>query len=102
MKRQKERPTRWEPGVSFRRQTTLAEHLDHESAYRKQTDADGDRSDRRNRHLLLPPVGGSTGCLGKRRHNALLNANRGNAAAEHLALGVDSGPELHFRLALDL
>src|SRR3977135_1180205 len=102
MKWIKKSPTRKESGVCFRRRTTLAEHFDHESAYREESDADGDRRNGRNRHLLLPPMRGGTRRFGKGRHNALLDAHRRNAAAEPLALGVDSGPELNLRFALDL
>ena len=55
---------------------TLAEHFYHEGAYCEESNPDGDRRNGRYRHLLLPPVGGGTRGLGKRRHNALLNAHR--------------------------
>ena len=58
---------------------------------------------RRHRDLLLPPVGGGAGgCREGAAPIRALNVHRSDPAAEHLALGVDSGPELDFRLALDL
>src|SRR5438105_1572577 len=87
-----------ESGVSAREKLALAESLDDQGADCKQRHGD---CDRRNRGDLLPPVGGGAGCLGQRGHDSLLDANWSHAAAEHLALGVDPGPELDPRLAFD-
>src|SRR2546423_7443619 len=83
-----------ESGVSAREKSALAESLDDQGADCKQRHGD---CDRRNRRDLLPPAGGGARCLGQRGHDSLLDANWSHAAAEHLALGVDPGPELDLR-----
>src|SRR5438874_2573484 len=80
---------------------TLTKSLDDQGADCEQRHGDYDRRKRRKGKLLLPPVGGGAGSLGQRGHDALLDANWSHAAAKHLALGVDPGPELDLRLAFD-
>src|SRR6266513_14867 len=79
----------------------LANCLDDQGADCQERHRDRDHRNRGHRKLLLPPARGRAGCLGQGGHDPLLDANRSHAAAQHLALGVDSSPELHFRLALD-
>src|SRR6476620_7670365 len=94
----KKSPTRKESGFYCSRKSRLSDCLNDECAYCEQRD--GDRN-RRNRCNLLPPVGGGARGLRQRSHDPLLDTNRSHAAAKHLALGVDPGPELDLRLALD-
>jgi hypothetical protein len=42
-------------------EVALAERLDDQGAYRDERDAYGDRGNRRDRYLLLPPAGGHAG-----------------------------------------
>src|SRR5437667_4389392 len=83
------------------RKKPLAKRLNDQSADRKKGHGDDDRRNRREGKLLLPPAGAGARRIGERRHDALLDANRGDAPAKHLALGVDARPELDLRLALD-
>src|SRR5687767_6684709 len=94
---QKKRPARKESGVFFGREVALADRLDDQGANCEDRHTNGYR---RNRCNLLPPASGGAGCVGQRRHDALLDVHRGDPAAEHFALGVDAGPQLDLRFAL--
>src|SRR6266446_226743 len=82
--------------------SALAERLDDQGANREECHADCDSRNGRDRYLLLPPVGGGAGSVRQGRHDTLLDVHRGYPAAEHLALGIDAGPQLHLRFALSL
>src|SRR4029077_4679152 len=80
--------------------SALAERLDDQGANREECHADCDCRNRRDRYLLLPPVGGGARSVRQGGHDTLLDVHRGRPATEHLALGIYAGPQLHFRFAL--
>src|ERR1051325_10495772 len=79
----------------------LTQSLNYQRSHCQQRYTNHYCRDRRERQLLLPPVGGGTRGVRQRSHDTLLYTDRSHAPTEHLALGVDPRPNLNLRFALD-